>query len=201
VLPGNHDKYVDTKGTPNSKTFELRFGSLMPNYRSRVGHTVHTKGDANLGILSGDFSLVSRAGATRRNGHFGQGRVSEETLNELRERTLELRARHSQIEFLWLIHFAPFDCGRMIELVDWERLVDAADALKVKYSLCGHTHRRYRVGAGNHTIFGAGTAGCVEGRDTMVHLISIEVGYSTSIARENFRWNMTNSQFEHESFD
>lgn len=201
VLPGNHDKYVDNKATPDSKTFELKFGNLMPNYRARVGHTVHSKGDVHLGIISGDFSLTSKGSASRRNGHYGQGRVSADTLQELQSRTLELRKKYDAIEFMWMVHFAPFNCGRMIELVDWEKLVDAATALRVKVSLCGHTHRTHRVDAGRHTILGAGTAGCVEGRDTMVHVISIEIGYSASVMRENFRWNPKNFQFEHDSFD
>jgi hypothetical protein len=43
IVPGNHDKYLDNRGAPNCKNFELTFEVYMRNYLSGVGHWVRRK--------------------------------------------------------------------------------------------------------------------------------------------------------------
>ena len=153
VLPGNHDKFVNVTGAPNCRTFELKFEAYMRNFSSGVGHWVRRKQGQFIGFLCADFCLQSRQDALDKVvGPYGQGRVYQDVLEELKSRTFRLRKSYKEIQIVWLIHFAPFDCGYSLQLIDWDRIIDAARALRVLATLCGHTHQASKFVVDSHTI-------------------------------------------------
>jgi predicted phosphodiesterase len=204
VLPGNHDRYVDNRGTPNGKNFELSFGSFLRNFDGSVGHWVRRKADHLIGFVYADFSLQSRMDASDRvSAVYGQGRVKEDTLQALRERTFNVRASYPGVMLVWLLHFAPFDCGYYLHLHNWESVVEAATALKVAVTLCGHTHRAGKIAIGHHIIYCAGSAACVDSEgDGKIHVIHLDTdGVSSKVSRMNYRWNRDMHEFFLDSED
>jgi predicted phosphodiesterase len=203
VVPGNHDKFADEKGTPNSRNFELRFDTYMPNFSSGVGHWVVEKQSHHLGFIIADLTLQSRADADDRLvGVFGQGRVYKVVLDELTKRTLHLRSQFSDISLVWVIHFAPFECGYRLRLVDFDEIVDAAVRLRIVATLCGHTHKSSKTVIDNHVIYCGGSAGCVDSdRDARIHVLKFDVGTDCRVRRENFVWDRAQHEFVHHSDD
>jgi hypothetical protein len=200
VLPGNHDKYVNNTATPNCPNFELIFADqYMPNFTKHVGHKILRKRGHAFGFVYGDFCLRSRTDASDRAiGPYGQGRVYAEVLNEMKSRTQMLRRKYSGVTLIWIIHFAPFDCGWTLELIDGHEVIDAATKLGIPCTLCGHTHQARKLSdpARKHVVYCAGSAGCIDSdRDSQLHLFEFEVGDGLKFARHNFQWNDDAHQF------
>lgn len=198
VMPGNHDKYADNAATPKSRNFELTFGSLMPNFSRGVGHKVRRKRDELLGLIFADFCLRERADATDRYiGPYGQGRVYHDVLHELEARTRDLKRRYPNITIIWAIHFAPYDCGSALALLDWQLVAKSAETHRVLATLCGHTHiaGMFRAASG-HKIYCAGSAGAIDQEDSSsVHIVDIITGRNPSIERRNFAWSKDLDEF------
>ncbi len=203
LVPGNHDKYADDYGTPNGKNFELRFGSYMPNFRSGVGHWVDQKDGRKPGFIVADFSLQSRSDAEDKViGAFGQGRVYYDVLDEVTNRSLLLRRKYSNIPLVWIIHFAPFDCGYSIKLVDFDKVIDAAIRLKIAVTLCGHTHRSSKLMVDGHIVYCGGSTGCVDKEhDARIQLMHFDVDKDCRAIRHNFLWDRSQHEFVLHSFD
>jgi hypothetical protein len=205
VLPGNHDKFVSAKGTPNCKNFELKFENYMDrrHYRSGVGHWLRRKGGQTVGIISADFTLESRGDARDKAvGVYGQGRVYQHVLDELKARTLTLRRQHKDVYLLWAIHFAPFDCGYNLELIDWREIIGAASNLRVLATLCGHTHMASKFEIERHKVYCSGSAGCVDSeRNSRVHMIHVDIDGDCHISRDNYLWHSNNHEFSYYDTD
>jgi predicted phosphodiesterase len=203
ILSGNHDKFDDDGGTPNGKNFELRLGSYMPNFSSGVGHWVDEKEGQRLGFLLADFTLLSRADAGDRVvGVFGQGRVYPDVLDELANRTLLLRSQYSEMPLVWIIHFAPYECGYSLRLIDFEKVTEAAIRLKVVATLCGHTHKSSKTTIDKHIIYCSGSAGCIDTEnDARIHMLQFDVNATCQVLRENFVWDRAQHEFVHHSSD
>jgi len=119
LLPGNHDKFTNTRGSPNGKNFELKFGGHMRNFASGVGHWVQRKKEHFVGFVFADFCLLARGDALDKGmGPYGQGRVYQHVLDELRNRTFVLRNRYEGIYLVWVIHFAS------IAAIDFSSLIE-----------------------------------------------------------------------------
>ena len=203
VVPGNHDKFSDSKGTPNCKNFELTFEANMPNLNSGVGHWVVQKQSKHLGFVYADFCLQSRLDAEDKVvGAFGQGRVYEDVYSELTKRTLQLRGSFRNIPIVWIIHFAPFDCGYGLKLNEFDKLVQGALRLKVAATLCGHTHKASKTTYDDHVIYCGGSAGCVDSEnDSRIHVIQFDVDEQCRISRDNYIWDRGLHEFIHHSAD
>ena len=197
VLPGNHDKYINPAGAPNCIHFAMQFGSLMRNYRDGVGHWVRRKGNAHVGFIYADFTLQTRMDASDKFfAVYGQGRVKEEVLRELKDRSFDLRRRFEKITLVWVLHFAPFDCGYSLRLHDYGDFIDAAISLRVAATICGHTHRASKTSVDGHTILCAGSTGCVDAEeDSRIQVLHFDVGKEIHIQRENYIWSSNEQEF------
>lgn len=201
LLAGNHDNYKNDKGEPGGfANFALRFGHRMPNHISGVAHSVLRKGveqrERYLGIVLADLSLRSAKDCSAINLaepllRYGQGRVYSDILYSVQDRTKELRQKYRGIHIVWMIHFAPYDCGLLLQLNDFQDLIESARTLGVSDIICGHTHERRTVSAESLTIHCAGPSGAV-GADnsTFVHIHEIEFGASSvGHKRRDFKWH------------
>ena len=198
VLPGNHDNYTDNRGTPNCKHFALNFEQQMQNFENGVGYWVRRKQGKLIGFIYADFTLQSRMDASDRMiAVYGQGRVKDDVLSALKNRTFDLRSRFKDIALVWVIYFAPFDCGYRLHLHNWQAVIDAAITLKVAATLCGHTHRASKSVISEHTVYCAGSAGCVDSeRNSQVHIVNFDVDDNACrVSRENFIWDTQQHEY------
>ncbi|MBR0828735.1 metallophosphoesterase [Bradyrhizobium manausense] len=197
LVPGNHDRYSDDFATPGSQTFGLMFE--IPHMRNRngdVGHWVKIKSGRKLGFVYADFALrrvddvkdISR-------GPYGQGFAHADILNKLKAKTQELRDQ--DIPVVWIIHFAPYDCDPDLHLVNFKQVTDAAVALDVLCTLCGHIHEQQHVVVDGHPVFCAGSAGCVDSKNNArLHLMTIKIDDTgPTVSRRNFRWSWDQDAF------
>lgn len=198
VLPGNHDRYANNFAMTNSKLFDLAFGNYLHNFNGYVGYWVRRKAGHYLGFVYADFTLRARSDATTRLGAYGQGRVYQDVFQDLKDQTFALKSKYSNINLCWVLHFAPFDCGSHLELVDWQQIARAASAAGVTATLCGHTHSQAKIQAHGHTIYCAGSAGCVDSEDcSTTHILRFEIDEDgMDIRRENFKWDGQRQYFE-----
>jgi 3',5'-cyclic AMP phosphodiesterase CpdA len=208
VLPGNHDRYANDLARPGAKLFDGEFDAYLPNYDGSVGHQVQNRLDKYIGFVFADFSLARRMDATTKVQSLGQGRVYPEILKNLKSRTLMLRTKYPGIALNWVVHFAPYDCGLGLRLIDWPEVTAAATDLEVLTILCGHTHVQRREPQGkeplpNHTIYCAASAGSVDNEDdSRVHIVRFDIGdKEVKHYRENYRWSPWRGAFELHSVD
>jgi 3',5'-cyclic AMP phosphodiesterase CpdA len=203
LVPGNHDRYANNFATTNSKTFDLTFGNYLHNFNGYIGYWVRRKAAKYLGFVFADFTLRSRSDANTRLGAWGQGRVYEDVFDNLKSQTFTLKEKYEGIVICWILHFAPFDCGPELELIDWQQIARAASALGVRTTLCGHTHIQAKIEAFNHTIYCAGSAGCADSEDSSTaHILRFEIEDDhASVLRENYRWNGRQLKFDRHGDD
>ena len=162
LVPGNHDRYRDDFATPGSQNFLLMFeGSHMRNRDGDIGHWIKVKKNRKLAFVYADFSLrrVQHLSDTLA-GPYGQGIVYPDTLKQLKDKTQELKA--DGIPVIWVIHFAPYECEPSLQLFNFIKITDAAVALGVLCTLCGHTHVQRHIVVNRHPVFCAGSADCVD---------------------------------------
>ncbi|KAB7782304.1 metallophosphoesterase family protein [Methylorubrum populi] len=197
VLPGNHDKYADNIATPRSRNFELTFGNLMPNFNKGVAHKVRRKRSEHVGIVFADFCLRERSDASNKlTGPYGQGRVHTDVLHEMESRTKYLRQKFPGITLVWAIHFAPYDCGNSLALIDWTLVAKSAVINRVTATLCGHTHVASVLKSAGHTTYCAGSAGAIDQEySSSVHIIRLTSGSDPSVSRSNFAWDVSSGEF------
>jgi 3',5'-cyclic AMP phosphodiesterase CpdA len=197
LLPGNHDKYADESASPNGVNFEAAFKGYMRNFRGSVGHWVQRKQNHYIGFIYADFCLRRRTDAiTPLTGHYGQGRVYQEVLDELKQRSSELRGRYQGIYLVWLIHFAPFDCGEALELIGRRLILEASNPLGVIATICGHTHTASKHVTEGHIVYCGGSAGCIDREhDSRVHTIHFDIDKEVRISRESFQWSVNQHEF------
>lgn len=204
LLPGNHDRYASNLGATNSRTFDLIFERFLGRHDGVIGSWVRRRRECYIGFVFADFTLEERSHATNKLYAYGQGRVYEDVLQALKDRTLELRARYPGIGLNWILHFTPYDCGnRSLELIDWSSVAQSASALGVLTTLCGHTHQQTKIQTAGHTVYCAGSAGCIDSENSSTaHIIRYrhdEDGWR--IARENFLWNSRRLCFDRQADD
>ncbi|MEO5360796.1 MAG: metallophosphoesterase [Nitrospirota bacterium] len=198
LVPGNHDRLSNTNGT----AFDHYFKGYWNN-TEKVNARLLENADIKLAIICADFSLNSYNPLT-----IGNGRVHDDVLNKLVEKTLELSS--DGIASLWMIHFAP-NCehpaylgtrqGIPLKLVDYKKLTDAAAKANIKHIFCGHTHKSKEyteaTDYGDVKIYCAGTSTCITKGDILrakckpiIHLrnISINNHQIDEIQSEDILW-------------
>jgi hypothetical protein len=184
--------------------FALKLGDHMPNFKDDVGHWVTQKRNQSIAFIFADFCLQKRLDASDKGvAVYGQGRVYEDVLSALKDRTVYIRNRYQGVALVWVIHFAPFDCGYKLHLHGWRELINLAVALKVSATLCGHTHQACKYITNGHVVYCAGSAGCVDSEnDSRVHVLNFEIeDDQCAISRENFVWNDLEHEFVKHSSD
>ena len=143
LVPGNHDRYKNERGTPGCDRFENAFRKEW-NPSSRLVERVilNTSGDARIGVICADFSLPEETGIRRSFvTRFGQGIVLDSVLNDLESRTRQLMEKG--IPVIWAIHFSPDSrYDRNLALLGSAKLVECASRVGVNYVFCGHTHEQ-----------------------------------------------------------
>lgn len=207
VLAGNHDRYCDVFGTPGCMNFDSEFADVVPDERVYVKSL--RKGDKRISVVCADFTLRSTADVEEFpwpiatvNGRFGQGRVYADVLEELRKKTYEARQKSSSLIF-WAIHFAPFECGSELKLVDYPKLRETALSEKVQLIVCGHTHQKSTHNFDGLHILCNGTTSCVrQDRRYFLHILDVNFSErSVSIKRENYKFDSVDRVFVHDGDD
>jgi Icc-related predicted phosphoesterase len=203
LFPGNHDRYINNFGKPGSNYFDFVFDSYMDkNKKSKfVGSWVSEKEEVQLAFVHADFCLRARSGASfpRRYMSYGQGRVYDDVLEDLKNETVAIRSELGQVHVVWLVHFAPYDCGTAsLRLIDHQKLLDAAEALDVRVTICGHTHQARVTSLTKQTIYCGGSSCCVDNvGGCMVHVIDFTIDESFRVARSTFVWDENGCEFVH----
>jgi Calcineurin-like phosphoesterase len=199
LLPGNHDKYINDVGSPNSPNFQLKFLNYMENLDpvDGVGYWIKQKNGKHLAFVYSDYTLQSRQDASNPAKAFGQGKVYPNVLGATEVLTRAISSHFPDVSIVWIIHFAPFDCGNNLELLDWAHILKAAERLGVICTLCGHTHDKMRVSSGLHTIYCAGSSGCIDREfESRLHMFEFEFGRYIKITRRNYLWSSTDQEFK-----
>ena len=132
LMPGNHDRYVDDNGTPNCRRFDHEFAEYMPNVDDDIGYWIAEKENCQIAFLLADFCLQAATDASDRHVTvLGQGRVYDDVLQSLVDKTDQLKTERNLAGLIWVIHFAPFDCGQHLLLHNYDALLDAANKLGI----------------------------------------------------------------------
>lgn len=197
LLAGNHDRFTNNRAAPSSRNFDFVFSDhLGEGYDGFVGEWIVVKDGARVAFISADFSLRHDQDVLSSAHVYGQGKVYDDTLDKLRRRTFDIKGKHPDAVLVWLIHFAPFECGVWLELQGWDAILKAAEAAGVQVTLCGHTHVPRRISSVGHTVYCAGSAGCADSEEnSYVHIIEVEVGDSVAVTRQNYKWNAEQDEF------
>ena len=168
ILPGNHDNYDGNSPNPNPTHFRLVFGDQMEGFDGEaVGSLIRGNGPEALILVYADLGFRSASEARDRNLHlYGGGALRSDTLRRLVDETWRLR-RSPELEsyqkrVIWIIHFAPFECGYSLELIGASELIKAAEENQVTQVLCGHTHKKSYRKEGIVNVFCAGSATSVD---------------------------------------
>lgn len=178
IVPGNHDRYDQYSkspklalsallGQPGGKLFDKYFSSYWGAGKSGIHfHKLPSKASPMLIVICSDFSLEKSSDSTVRFGHYGQGKVYEERLQNLVKCTEDMVKNHPSSAIIWVVHFAPkfedhYDLSIRMRLLDSEKLIKEAEKAGVKYIFCGHTHNNKAYQIGKLQIHCAGTSTCV----------------------------------------
>ena len=198
AVPGNHDRYQDVKATPGSPNFELRFGNkFMPGYSGRTGWLAlsDASGSEALLFLYADFSFLSANDPVNKAHRYGGGNADQHTRRNLENATWKLRRRllekFKSVQTVWMIHFAPYECGAPHELIDKEQVIELASHCNVRTMICGHTHRMRKYDELGVTVFCGGAATSVGG-ENYIHELEIsgpEVNWS------HYKWSQYDGEF------
>jgi hypothetical protein len=161
-----------------------------------VGYWIKNKREKLLAFVYADFSLQSRLHASNPLYAFGQGRAYPSVLGAAERLTTEIRNRFKDITIIWVLHFAPFDCVTSLRLIDWKSVAVAAARLNILCTLCGHTHDQTKTTINGHTIYCAGSAGCVDSEaNSRVHVLEFELDSNVRLKRRNFVWKDSDHDF------
>jgi len=215
IVPGNHDRYDQYSkssklalsallGQPGGKLFDKYFSSYWGAGKSGVQfYKLPSEDSPILTVICSDFSLEKSSDSTVRFGHYGQGKVYQEKLQNLVRCTENMVKNHSSSAIIWMVHFAPkfedhYDLGIRMRLLDSEKLIKEAEKAGVKYIFCGHTHNHREYQIGKLQIHCAGTSTCVRNNnDTTIHLryIDIQNGKVVKIRSRKFTYDPNEQSF------
>lgn len=209
VLPGNHDRYNWVDLVPFSPGGTL-FDSFLKNHwkEGKGGVQIYSlkKSSKNTALytICADFSLANKKDADSSWGFLGQGKVYEERLAVLEEKTKEIT--NSSYAVIWAIHFTPEDKHHMplnenLRLLSSDILIKKAKELGVNYIFTGHTHRKgYFISQfdSDIKIHCSGTSACCDKLDpkttTSMHIrkILVENKKISQILNLDLHWNGSN---------
>ena len=107
IVPGNHDRFVNYSGKPGSE-FDIFFSSFWTTGLGGVQeYFLPDSARPLLAIICADFSLERVIDCSVLRGHWGQGKVYQNRLIKLTEKTNLINSLHPSIAVIWVIHFAP----------------------------------------------------------------------------------------------
>ena len=215
LLPGNHDRlrpdsvsWYAPGGYMFDTIFEPYWGPLDP--ASKLGPKVRECGvisrpGLSVAVLAADFTLRSasdRSGLMFHN-QWAQGRVYRDTLDELVQKTADVKRRVRQtLAIIWALHFPPKFPGipRSMQLINEERLIEEADRCGVSGMLAGHTHEPvwYRTPGAPCDVFCSGTA--TQKHSPLGHFfhilnINADPQYGIMITPENYKFDPAKREF------
>jgi 3',5'-cyclic AMP phosphodiesterase CpdA len=205
LIPGNHDRfYGHVPYLPNNPAFDVTFRRHWRG-SSRVNTLVvlrHRADSTVLAVIGADFSLRRRRDASHSLfGYLGQGRVYDGTLKALQAETKRLQGKYEAVAILWVVHFpAQFPkLARALKLIDGNKLLSAAKAMKVPYILSGHTHEASDYApAPEVEVLCAGTAMEFGARSQCVHMREFDVSPGAggvSHSQTQYNWDATARQY------
>lgn len=190
LIPGNHDRFEWESWRPpfyipGGKRFDSAFRDYWcPQLRNVQSWDVGKRG--KVFVLGADLCLSCLADAGGdRIASLGHGIAHHEIIEDLEEETLGLAGGRDSNFLIWNIHFFPCNCadGRL-NLLDADRLLEAAERCGVHIILCGHLHTRELVSLSkNRIVFRAGTPTSLDSEEEhCFHLITIELSTSEQSA-------------------
>jgi 3',5'-cyclic AMP phosphodiesterase CpdA len=198
LFAGNHDRYTNILAKPYSNHFDFVFEDYMNRKSEFVGSWVSQKGGKQLAFVHADFTLRTRMEATspQLKNAFGQGRVYDDILSDLRDESFSIRRDFSGADLIWMVHFAPYETDASIRFIDHQKLIDAANALGVRAIICGHTHEALAKELASQTIYCGGSSCCIENvGGCMVHVLDFDLGASFEMSRKTFVWSEDQGEF------
>ena len=177
VLPGNHDRYMETKrkrngvpiffepASPNFDRFVRDYRPIKQPIHKTVLSTAITKSsNLNVAVLCADFTLQDIEHHEGMLGWLAQGMAYEGIRKILIEETksvISQKAADDTVCILWAIHFPPYFPGikKHSQLLGEEFLMKDANELGVRAILAGHTHQQlqYQTPGMNSQCFCCGT--------------------------------------------
>jgi len=215
VVPGNHDRFERRYGDLGNLFYDY-FSSFWNAGAGGVqSRLLPNKEKPKLAIICADFSLDDQNPASLKGGQFGQGRASAGRLAALQDETENIRNSHTDIAVIWMIHFAPqyeehFPSWKPLvasrsELIGSEELVKAAQDVKVRHLLCGHSHKNkiYEIcGEKGLRVHCAGSSACQVSDGTCIHIrkIYIENGQISRIKSLRISWKNKKFQWKSSEF-
>jgi 3',5'-cyclic AMP phosphodiesterase CpdA len=179
-LPGNHDRLVPTLGLswarnlPFPKFFEpggTQFDNYLGDFKTDPAQVLGLLPAASptslrVVIIAADFSLKSFGHHEGLYGWLAQGRIYNDVLASLLQKTEDQIAAHKEdprgtLCVLWAIHFPPGfpHISQTNRILFEERLTAEAKQCGVKAILAGHTHEqvRYRKPAMTFSVICCGS--------------------------------------------
>ena len=122
---GNHDRYADNKGTPNSANFENVFSSELAARKSDPNIAILTgDGGEQIAFIAADFCLKSAQHAGPGTlSYYGQGIAYPQVVRDIVKKTKLVRKQHGEIPILWTMHFPPVSAvSTNLRILHWQRI-------------------------------------------------------------------------------
>lgn len=207
LVPGNHDRWNDESGSAGGTNFDSVFHSFWSAGRGGVqSHTVASRTSAapEIRLVSADLCLLRSTDGGRPTmiARRGRGRAYRRTIRRLIVETRRLRQTAPSALIIWMVHFPPIEKGekyyRRLRLVNHGLLTRAANRLKIRAILAGHTHQFGTRTYGDIQVITAGSASCVSRNSAnSVHLLRVDASSSPpTILRANYLYNNDFGGFE-----
>lgn len=181
-FPGNHDRFTPTRALtriklfpfpkfyePGATTYDGKFWDFSTDPVRVLGDApadLAGGGKLRVVMIAADFNLRQFGDHKGVFGWLAQGRVYDDILTSLVEKTRQENAKHKEsgadvLCVLWAIHFPPSfpHIGKSSRLLFEEALLARANECEVKAILAGHTHEqvRYRKPGMNADVLCCGT--------------------------------------------
>lgn len=151
AMPGNHDRYRRTPPLfmPGGTLFDHLFQQFWwAGQGAQPWRVLQKPGTRPLAVVAADFTLhPNDSGKTFFGlpGWYGQGRVDQSVIHDLRTTTQDVRDYCTgqgldEPAVLWAIHFDAAATDEALKLLDSDFLVQAAAEERIPVILGGHTH-------------------------------------------------------------
>jgi len=145
VVPGNHDRYRGKFLLPGGEEFEIVCEEWWPHKARVVTNLLLKDSLPAVAVICADFTLRSPWKAKSFPGIWGQGRVLEEDLQDLRVAVRLLDQQFPSTPRVLCVHFPVandgIDCHDSLKLVDGDELRDWAVSNNIALIVAGHLHR------------------------------------------------------------
>jgi 3',5'-cyclic AMP phosphodiesterase CpdA len=200
LMPGNHDRFHDSFGTPGSPNFETVFFNYWDK-SDRVKATVlmDDESEDHLAVVLADFSLRKIGDASPPVYFPGQGLAHEDVLKKLILKTKHIRIEHKKAGVIWVIHFPPSatdsDYSESLMLLGYRDVLRAAMVNNISIILSGHIHVNKTFPPDNGVVVSCAASACCyieryfDGN--WIHILDLEVNDKSAQikTREDFKFD------------